>query len=91
MGELGADAAALHTEIGRYAQAANLDGLLTLGKMAQAYGGQHYETPEALAAALLPQLDQQTVVLVKGSRFMRMERVVALLTEQESKENRHAA
>ena len=91
MGELGADAEKMHLEIGQYAQAAKLDGLLTLGDHAHAYGGQHFETPEELAAALQPQLTALTTVLVKGSRFMRMERVVALLTETKQKESRHAA
>ena len=91
MGELGGDAEKLHAEIGQYAQAAKLDALLTLGDMSRTYGGQHFESPEALAATLQPQLTAQTTVLVKGSRFMRMERVVALLTETEQKESRHAA
>jgi UDP-N-acetylmuramoyl-tripeptide--D-alanyl-D-alanine ligase len=91
MGELGADAEKLHAEIGRYAQEAKLDGLLTLGGMSIAYGGRHFETPEALAEYLQLQLNTGTTVLVKGSRFMRMERIVALLTETKTKESRHAA
>ena len=91
MGELGADAEQLHAEIGQYARAARLDGLLTLGEMSRAYAGERYDTPEQLADALRPQLDNTTTVLVKGSRFMRMERVVALITETQEKEARHAA
>ncbi len=91
MGELGADAEILHAEIGQYARAARLDGLLTLGEMSRAYAGERYDTPEQLADALRPQLDNTTTVLVKGSRFMRMERVVALITETQEKEARHAA
>ena len=91
MGELGADALQMHQAVGRYAADAGLQGLLTLGEMSRAYGGQVFETPEALVAALQPQLNAQTTVLVKGSRFMRMERVVALLSNTDNKENRHAA
>jgi UDP-N-acetylmuramoyl-tripeptide--D-alanyl-D-alanine ligase len=91
MGELGADAEKLHAEIGGYARQSGLENLLTLGEMSVAYGGHRYDSPEALAAALQPQLTAQTTVLVKGSRFMRMERVVALLTETDNKETRHAA
>lgn len=91
MGELGPDAEKLHVEIGQYAQAANLDGLMTLGEMSLAYGGQHFDSPEALVVALQPQLNAQATVLVKGSRFMRMERVVAILTDSQPKEARNAA
>ncbi len=91
MGELGADAARLHAEIGDYVRAAGIDDLLTLGDMSPAYGGRHQASPEALAGALLPALDAQTTILVKGSRFMRMERVVALLTDIQREEARHAA
>lgn len=91
MGELGADAEKLHGEIGQYARAAHFDALMTLGDMSMAYGGVKFESPETLVAALQPQLTSQTTVLVKGSRFMRMERVVALITETQEKEARHAA
>ncbi len=49
-------------------------------------GGQHFASVETLVAALKPALDKDTTVLVKGSRFMRMERVVAAIVE-----NPHAA
>ena len=44
-------------------------------------GGTHYGSPEKLARALYKQLDPSTVVLVKGSRSMRMERVVEQLAQ----------
>jgi UDP-N-acetylmuramoyl-tripeptide--D-alanyl-D-alanine ligase len=98
MGELGADAAGMHREIGTYARAAGLDTLLALGElsrqMASAFGSgaQHFETPEALAAVLAQQLSAETTVLVKGSRFMRMERVVnLLLADDNDKGGKHAA
>ncbi len=95
MGELGENEQALHAELGIYAKAAGLDGLYALGALAeqavQAYGSgaSHYDTVESLTTALLPELAPDTTVLVKGSRFMRMERVVDLLQEQ--KENHHVA
>jgi UDP-N-acetylmuramoyl-tripeptide--D-alanyl-D-alanine ligase len=91
MGELGADAEQLHAEIGAYARHAGLTSMLTLGDMSRLYGGTHFETPEALAAALKTMMTDKTTVLVKGSRFMRMERVVDLITESQPKEARHAA
>ncbi len=82
MGELGSGEAELHQHIGESARAAGIDRLLALGdlsvKAARAFGpgGQHFETIEDLLAELENQLDPDTAVLVKGSRFMHMERVV---------------
>lgn len=85
MGELGADAESMHAEIGAHAKAAGLKALYCLGELSVEMvkgfgaGAQHFSSPEAIAAALLPQLARGTTVLVKGSRFMKMERVVNLL------------
>lgn len=82
MGELGEDAAALHAEIGAYAKQAGVNQLFALGTLSQEMtkafgaGSQHYETPEALVADLLKAMKPNVTVLVKGSRFMAMERVV---------------
>ena len=89
MGELGAQAAELHAEIGGKARSAGIDQLFALGKLSRLVvkafgpGASHYETAETLVAALGPQLTAQTTVLVKGSRFMRMEQVVEALTHKE--------
>lgn len=91
MGELGPDARSLHADIGQYLKTQGVNAVFTLGELSRAYGGSHFDTPEALAAALLPLLDAQTTVLVKGSRFMRMERVAELLATTANEENRHAA
>jgi UDP-N-acetylmuramoyl-tripeptide--D-alanyl-D-alanine ligase len=90
MGELGADAVGLHREIGAAAKAAGLEALFALGELsrnaASAFGtgASHFDSAEALAAALLGELTEGTAVLVKGSRFMRMERVVDMLTQKEN-------
>lgn len=87
MGELGADAAAMHAEIGHAARAAGVDRLLALGDLSQetvaafGVGAMHFERIEALLAELESALDADTVVLVKGSRFMQMERVVNRFVE----------
>lgn len=97
MGELGADAAKLHAEIGRYAQQAGVDALFVLGdlshEMVAAFGehgdkdrARHYATPEALATDLTQRMSTSATVLVKGSRFMRMERVVGLITIEKNEE-----
>jgi UDP-N-acetylmuramoyl-tripeptide--D-alanyl-D-alanine ligase len=85
MGELGQDAAAMHADIGAYAKTRGLPMLLGLGEhtreavMRFGAGAQHFENVEALISALIPLLSADTTVLVKGSRFMRMERVVAAI------------
>ncbi len=86
MGEVGAHGAAFHAEIGRYARAAGIDRLFVLGELcthtAAAFGegAQHHGDIDGLLAALDPCLDAGVTVLVKGSRFMRMERVVQAFT-----------
>ena len=85
MGEIGGSSAQLHDEIGGYAKSKGVDALFALGDMSAVAarnfgeGGHHFRTVDALLKAVRPQLDADTVVLVKGSRFMRMERVVAAL------------
>jgi UDP-N-acetylmuramoyl-tripeptide--D-alanyl-D-alanine ligase len=85
MGEVGAQGPRFHREIGEYARAAGIDRLLAVGRQAHetvlAFGvhGAHYTDVDALVAALSPPPDATTTVLVKGSRFMRMERVVDAL------------
>ncbi|MBP7491494.1 MAG: hypothetical protein KA803_05335, partial [Rhodoferax sp.] len=41
----------------------------------------HFESMEALQAAVKAEVPRLASVLVKGSRFMKMERVVATLTD----------
>ncbi len=82
MGELGADAAQFHREIGIAARELGIEKLFALGTLsAQAVaefgnGATHFADVEGLLAVLKQELDARTTVLVKGSRFMKMERVV---------------
>jgi UDP-N-acetylmuramoyl-tripeptide--D-alanyl-D-alanine ligase len=82
MGELGEAGPALHAEVGEEARRSGIDHLLTLGELSDAAarafgsGGKHFQELGDLCAALDPLLGGATTVLVKGSRFMRMERVV---------------
>lgn len=88
MGELGESAQALHEEIGRAAQQARIDGLYALGELTRhtvrAYGAgaRHFERIEELLAEVENRLAPGVTVLVKGSRFMRMERVVQGLSAE---------
>jgi UDP-N-acetylmuramoyl-tripeptide--D-alanyl-D-alanine ligase len=87
MGEVGENASQLHDEIGGYAKSMGLEQLFALGEKSSAAvynfsnGGRHFTNVEALVAALAPLMDKDTTVLVKGSRFMRMERIVAAIVE----------
>jgi UDP-N-acetylmuramoyl-tripeptide--D-alanyl-D-alanine ligase len=82
MGELGADAPRLHSEIGEAARLAGVDSLLTLGeasaRASEAFGAgaRHFPRIEALLVEIENMLAPGVTVLVKGSRFMEMERVV---------------
>ncbi|HSN39468.1 MAG TPA: UDP-N-acetylmuramoyl-tripeptide--D-alanyl-D-alanine ligase [Burkholderiales bacterium] len=82
MGELGPDAPALHAEIGQLAREAGIERLFTLGDLSaratQAFGGnaRHFSRIEDLLAEIENLLAPGVTILVKGSRFMQMERVV---------------
>ncbi|MCU6432308.1 UDP-N-acetylmuramoyl-tripeptide--D-alanyl-D-alanine ligase [Undibacterium sp. Jales W-56] len=90
MGEVGDEGLAFHQEIGRYAQEHGIAQLLTLGELAQhttqAYGSgaRHFTDVAELCVALDASIDGNSVILIKGSRFMKMERVVAHLTKQQT-------
>ena len=85
MGELGEAGAPMHAEVGAFARGAGIDRLLALGPLsmhaAEAFGegGSHYADIEALFAAARAEASAGTTILVKGSRFMQMERAVERL------------
>jgi UDP-N-acetylmuramoyl-tripeptide--D-alanyl-D-alanine ligase len=91
MGEVGEQGRAYHEEVGDYAARCGIDHLLTLGNLSQhaaeAFGsaGQHCADLPELMAVLKTLMAPEVTVLIKGSRFMRMERVVQQL-ENELKE-----
>jgi UDP-N-acetylmuramoyl-tripeptide--D-alanyl-D-alanine ligase len=94
MGEVGDQGPQFHAEVGDYARERRIDMLFTLGMQAEGMGGRHFEDVEALNAAVLEQLPRVASVLVKGSRFMKMERVVqaiAVHEQQQQRESGHAA
>ena len=86
LGELGDTAPQLHAEVGDYARVSGVTHFFTLGELskhaAKSYGAsaRHFADVDALVAAVRALLNNETTVLVKGSRFMKMERVVEALT-----------
>ena len=87
MGEVGHEGPAFHAEAGAHARDAGIEQMYCLGALAShaaaAFGppgaARHFESMEALVTAVQEALPSTASVLVKGSRFMRMERVVAAL------------
>jgi UDP-N-acetylmuramoyl-tripeptide--D-alanyl-D-alanine ligase len=89
MGEVGDQGAAFHAEIGAHARAAGIEALWSAGSAslvaAQAFGAHahHFATTADLAQAVSTARDgdlpNAASLLVKGSRFMQMEQVVAAL------------
>lgn len=82
MAELGAGGPSMHEEVGNYAKAAGIEKLFALGSLskhtARAFGEKavHFESIEALSEQLKQCMGEEVTVLVKGSRSMKMERVV---------------
>lgn len=88
LGELGDTAPQLHAEVGEYAKNAGVEYFFTLGKLTQnacqEFGvtAKNYEDVNKMISDLLPLVSETATVLVKGSRFMKMERVVEQLLEK---------
>lgn len=84
MAELGDNEQALHKEVGEYCRTNNISHLVAIGRWADdvvagfGKGALAFESIEHFQAAGLPYC-QQGMVLVKGSRSARMERVVDII------------
>ena len=90
MGELGDDAARLHAETGAKVRDAGVPRLLATGELSRntveafGEGASWHADIDDLAAQLKSELVEGMNVLVKGSRFMRMERVVDALRDPQA-------
>ena len=86
MGELGDEAAALHRDVGAAACEAGIGRLFATGELSRnaveafGAGARWFGDMDELIAVLARSLGKNSTVLVKGSRSMRMERVVEALT-----------
>ena len=81
MGEVGNQGAEFHAEVGAYAAQRGVEALYTVGDLcmhaAQAFGtAQHFSDTDKLLTVATAQVQAFQSVLVKGSRSMKMERVV---------------
>jgi UDP-N-acetylmuramoyl-tripeptide--D-alanyl-D-alanine ligase len=79
MGEVGTQGPEYHKEIGAYAQARGIEHVFVTGELTRHMAlANHFEQFDELLAALDATLGSKSdaTVLVKGSRFMKMERVV---------------
>jgi UDP-N-acetylmuramoyl-tripeptide--D-alanyl-D-alanine ligase len=95
MGEVGERGAEFHEEIGRYARERGVDRLYAAGDLCRAAvaafgsGARHFATVEEMIATAREEVVADTAALVKGSRFMRMERVVQALAAEPEKAGSH--
>jgi UDP-N-acetylmuramoyl-tripeptide--D-alanyl-D-alanine ligase len=85
MGEVGNQGPQFHAEAGALARTLGIETLFALGDLSRAsttsFGaGRHFSDMASLQAAVIDALPSVASVLVKGSRFMKMERVVEAIT-----------
>ncbi|MDO9403590.1 MAG: UDP-N-acetylmuramoyl-tripeptide--D-alanyl-D-alanine ligase [Polaromonas sp.] len=99
MGEVGDQGPQFHDEAGQHARQRGVEKLFALGEQSQgsaaAFGtGRHFRDAESLIDAVLAELPHVASIVVKGSRFMKMERVVQAIAghvQQQDNEEHHAA
>ena len=90
MGELGEGAPGMHAEVGRFARAQGIETLLATGEAsahavrAFGEGAEHFADVDGLIARARSRIGPGATILVKGSRFMRMERVADALASERS-------
>ena len=87
MGELGRTGEEYHHKAGILARELGVSRLYAVGELSRravdgfGKGGQHFLDVESLLAALTSELHNNVTLLIKGSRSMRMERVVRSLQQ----------
>ena len=97
MGELGADTATLHAELGAAAKALGITRLFAIGAASReavaafGVGATWFADHAALVAAIEREMSADIVLLIKGSRFMAMEKIVnGLLVETHNNNNKRS-
>jgi len=83
MGELGEQAEEFHKLMGKLARKYGIERLFTVGELSQfshdefGNGGEHFDSTGELLEKVINELSGDITVLVKGSRFMKLEQIVA--------------
>lgn len=96
MGEVGDQGPEFHQEVGLHALHCGIEHVLCLGELtvhsAQALGpsAQHFADIDALNDCLHALLPRAGSVLVKGSRFMKMERAVDAISAAQDPQKEHS-
>ena len=88
MGEVGDQGPLFHAEVGAHARERGIDQVFTLGELSthvgsRFAGARHFADMATLIAEVLPALPGVGSIVIKGSRFMRMERVVDAIVQYE--------
>ena len=87
LGELGAEAPQLHTELGEYARTKKIAQLFTVGKLSEnasrgfGEGARHFADQASLVEHLKQIANKDTTMLIKGSRSAAMDLVVRQLCD----------
>lgn len=78
--DLGSEEKQLHFDVGEYAKQKGVDELYCTGPLSKetsdGFNGKWYETKDEIYEAVKPLLDQDCIVLIKGSRVMKMDTLV---------------
>ncbi len=95
MGEVGDQGPSFHAEVGALARERGIEQVFALGALAihvaeACPGARHFEDMAALLAAVQGALPGVASLVVKGSRFMKMERVVDAVVQRAQEQPRDA-
>ncbi|HDY85427.1 MAG TPA: UDP-N-acetylmuramoyl-tripeptide--D-alanyl-D-alanine ligase, partial [Methylophaga sp.] len=88
-GELGADSEQLHSQMGVDAKSAGVKRLWTVGVQSKnacetfGAGAQHFDDVAALETVLKQTITQDVTCLIKGSRFMQLDKLADSLAQED--------